>query len=193
MSDTTGATTTTTTTVPVSAVGDAVPLGPPLSTLPGFSLPAAPIAPLAPAPAPLSVRLQNAGIPVAAVPTMTAMTNIASSVALDFPEIVAGLEQVNPGIADQLKGSWQTYAKSGAAPVVGMLVGAAAAHYGLACAPGTTTACWSPDFVNQVTLALIAVGTSAGALVMHWISKFPARKVLASTPVVVPAAPVVGG
>lgn len=116
---------------------------------------------------------------------VAAATTAAIDIARDAPTLVAGLEASNPAMAAQLTGSLATYAKSGAAPIVGMIVGTLAAHYGLACTAVTaaTGACWSQEVINNVTYALIGLGASAGALVMHWISKWPARRVLAATTV----------
>jgi len=113
----------------------------------------------------------------------TALTNAAIAVAQAAPGLLTTLQTVNPALAAQLTGSLATYSKSAAAPIVGLVVGAVVAHFGLACSATTVAAagCWSPDTINLVTEICCAAGTGIGALAMHWLSKAPARSVLAET------------
>ena len=95
-------------------------------------------------------------------------TDQAVAAAKDAGELLSTLETANPALYAQLFGSLATYGKSAAAPLVGSLLGALVAHYGLG--PYVTA-----DTLNLATEALVGVGTGAGAIVMHWISKKPAR------------------
>ena len=111
--------------------------------------------------------------------------NAVVNLARTLPEQITRLEAVDPALAAQLTGSLATYLKSGASPVAGAVagwfVGQAVGYFGLACTATVTTACWSPGFVDGVANALAVAGTALGALVMHYISKAPARAVVAAT------------
>ena len=128
--------------------------------------------------------------PTSQTPPQATATTRAIFIARDAPTLISNLESANPALAAQLTGAWDTYAKAGASPaagaVAGWLVGQAVGYFGLACTATVTTGCWSPDFVNDVSRVLAVLGTVAGGLVMHWISKAPTRAVLAAS---VPAKP----
>lgn len=113
---------------------------------------------------------------------MTTPTDEAVAAAKNAPELLTFLQTMNPALYAQLTGSLGTYGKSAAAPVVGAIVGAVVAHYGIACTTAVTTGCWSADFIGYVTDSLVLAGTAAGALVMHWVSKSPARAAVNSAP-----------
>lgn len=117
---------------------------------------------------------------------MTTATDEAVTAAKNAPQLLTILEDVNPALYAQLLGSAATYSKSAAAPVVGVAVGALVARFGLACTATVTTACWTQGTVDTVTDLCVAAGAALGALVMHWISKAPARAVAAPSS---PAAP----
>ena len=112
-----------------------------------------------------------------------AATNEAVAVAKGLAEAISAFETANPALYAQLVGSLGTYGKSAAAPVIGLIVGAEVARLGLACGAAVTTGCWSADTVQTVTLVCCAAFSAAGAALMHWMSKSPARAVLnASAP-----------
>ena len=112
-------------------------------------------APTAPATAPQTVR-----------------TNAAINAAESGAALLNNLQTADPALYAQLVGSVATYGKSAAAPLVGSLLGLFVAHYGLG--PYVT-----PDTLTFLTDALVGLGTVAGAAIMHWLSKAPARKMAA--------------
>ena len=107
---------------------------------------------------------------------------------------VESLRTTAPDAYALLLGSAGTYTKSGLAPVIGMIVGAVVAHFGLACpTTGTATAtCLTHDTITLAT-TLITVAFGAGAaLINHWISKAPGRALAtpaAAPDVIVPKPP----
>lgn len=109
----------------------------------------------------------------------TRLTDAAVNAATTGAELLQNLQTNDPALYQQLTGSLATYGKSAAAPLVGSLLGLLIAHYGLG--PYMT-----PDALNLLTEALVAIGTGAGALIMHWIGKRPGNKLATPTP---PAAP----
>lgn len=123
--------------------------------------------------------------PTQSTTTRAFATNTAMNAARDLPDAIAKLEKVDPALAAQLTGSLATYFKAGASPVAagvaGWLVGQAVGAAGLACSAAVTTSCWSPEFQSAASNVLALVFTAAGALVMHWWSKAPARAVVAGT------------
>ena len=106
----------------------------------------------------------------------TTHTDQAVALAKDGAQMVASFETVNPALYAQLVGSLATYGKSAAAPLVGSALGALVAHYGLG--PFVTA-----DTLTLLTEVLVAIGTSAGALVMHWFGKAPGRALAAGVAV----------
>lgn len=115
---------------------------------------------------------------IAPAPTpaaQTAQTNAAISAAETGAALLNNLQTADPALYQQLVGSFSTYGKSAAAPLVGSLLGLLVAHYGLA-------AIVTPDTLNLLTDALVALGTGAGALVMHWIGKRPGNKLAGAVP-----------
>jgi hypothetical protein len=105
----------------------------------------------------------------------TAQTNAAISAAETGAALLNNLQTADPALYQQLVGSFSTYGKSAAAPLVGSLLGLLVAHYGLA-------SYVTPDTLNLLTDALVALGTGAGALVMHWIGKRPGNKLAGAVP-----------
>ena len=111
-------------------------------------------------------------------PAQIHATNEAVAVAKGAAEAISAFETANPALYAQMVGSLGSYSKSAAAPVIGLVVGAEVAHLGLACGAAVTTGCWSADTVQTVTLVCCAAFSAAGAALMHWMSKSPARAVL---------------
>lgn len=107
--------------------------------------------------------------------TETVRTNQVIEVVKAGSDLVDGLKTANPALYAQLVGTLATYGKSAAAPLVGSALGALIAHYGLG--PYVT-----PDLLTFATDALVALGTTAGALVMHWWGKRPGRALAAMPP-----------
>jgi hypothetical protein len=127
------------------------------------------------APTPIGIP-NSAGVP-------TTRTDQAIEVSRDGAKLIANLQTADPALYAQLVGSLMTYAKSGAAPVVGAFVGVIVAHWGLACTATAVNGCFTPDMVNMITYAIVGAGTALGAVVMHWIGKIPGRKLAAGVPV----------
>jgi hypothetical protein len=125
---------------------------------------------------------------MSATTTPKTPTDQAVDDARGFAQAVSFFQTDNPALAAQITGSLSTYAKSGAAPIVGAILGWAVPHYGLACSVPPTPGCWSPDLINQVSEVAGLVCASAASLVMHWLSKAPARAAIAASPP--PAPPV---
>jgi hypothetical protein len=109
--------------------------------------------------------------------TTTAPVNASEAVAVakEGSHFVALVQTADPALYAQLVGSLATYSKSAAAPLVGSVLGLLVAKYGLG--PYVT-----PDILNLATEALVAIGVSAGAAAMHWLSKAPGRALQASSP-----------
>jgi|SRR6185437_4068040 len=127
------------------------------------------------APTPIGIP-NSAGIP-------TTRTDQAIEVSRDGAKLIANLQTADPALYAQLVGSLATYGKSASAPVVGALIGALVARYGLGCTNPTATNCFTPDTVNLLTEVIVGAGTALGAVVMHWIGKIPGRKLAAGVPV----------
>jgi hypothetical protein len=128
-----------------------------------------------------TIPITGPGIPPEAAAEVKA-TNTAISFARNAPELLDGLKAANPAMAAQLTGTVATYSKSGAAPLVGSIVGWLAAHFALMCSSAVASNCWTQDTVNIVTALCIAAGTSLFALGMHWWSKAPTRALVAPAP-----------
>lgn len=104
-----------------------------------------------------------------------AATNAVISVADTAPQAIAGIKTAFPALYALMLGSPTTYGRAFIAPVVGAGVGLLVSRYALACAAGVTTGCWTPDTVSAVTDIISTLCGGLAALVMHWISKAPAR------------------
>lgn len=101
-------------------------------------------------------------------------TNNVIAVVQNSAEFFEGIKAANPALYNQMVGSLSTYGKSAAAPAIGSLLGLAAAYWGL-------SPYLSAETLNLLTEVLILIGTSAGAIFMHWWGKRPGRE-LAATP-----------
>ena len=128
-----------------------------------------------------NIPVTGPGMPPEAAPGVKA-TNAAISLARNAPELLAGLQAVNPAVAAQLTGTVATYSRSASAPLVGAAVGWIAAHFGLMCSAAAAANCWTADTVTTVTALCVAAGTSLSALGMHWLSKAPTRALVAPAP-----------
>lgn len=114
-------------------------------------------------------------------------TNIAVVAAKDLPDLLTKLNTVNPALYAQLTGTLATYAKSAAAPAVGLVVGEIVAK-GVD-ALGVT---WTADTTALVTNLILVVGAAGAAAINHWFSKRPANTAVATTetqPIAVANAP----
>ena len=95
---------------------------------------------------------------------------------------IAALQTANPALYALLLGSGGTYGRAFIAPVVGAVVGWAVAHWALGCSGTATAGCWTPDTVNAITEIVTTGCGGLAALVMHWISKSPARAIVNAPP-----------
>jgi hypothetical protein len=137
----------------------------------------------------------------------TPTVNAAISAARDLPDLVNRLQEADPGLASQLEGTTLLASKSPLGTVIGLGVGWAVAHFGLACSAATVavSGCWSQNTIDITTGVLCVVGTAVGAYVMRMFTKTPIAGIVskAATPVeqvlvaqktpgvMAPAAPVV--
>jgi hypothetical protein len=115
-------------------------------------------------------------------PTAATPADSAVAIAKNGAQLVAILQQADPALYAQLVGSLATYSKSAAAPLIGAGLGLGIAKLGI----GSYV---TPEIQNLLTEALVALGTGAGAVVMHWWSKGPGRALQAPSALPVHAAP----
>ena len=114
--------------------------------------------------------------------TPTPAANAAVKAAQDVPQLIAGLNQINPGWVQQLLGKSLISTTSTPVTVVAAIIGWAVPHYGLACGAVATAGCWSADTVNTVsTLGGLLVGAIA-SYVMRYRAKAPVSGILTPAP-----------
>lgn len=90
-------------------------------------------------------------------------------------QFVQTLQTADPALYVQLVGSFATYGRSAAAPVVGGLLGLLVAYLGL-------KDIVTPDLQGLLTNAIVGLGTALGAAAMHWYGKRPGRALQEAPP-----------
>ena len=113
------------------------------------------------------------------MPTLTQSpaTDAVVKAAQDVPQLLAGLNTLDPTWQQQLAGKSLWTTKSVPVTIVSIVVGKVVAHYGLACAAGAVAAtCWTPDTVSMVSDGIgLGLGVIAG-YIMRYFTRVPIAK-----------------
>jgi hypothetical protein len=117
----------------------------------------------------------------------TPAVNAAITAAKDLPDLVNRLQVVDPALASQLEGTALIASKTPLGTVIGLGVGWAVAHYGMACTAATVAAagCWSQNTIDIVSGVGAVVGTAIAAYAMRLFTISPIAGLFskAATPV----------
>jgi hypothetical protein len=99
----------------------------------------------------------------------------AVAAARDLPDLVNRLQVVDPALAASIEGKALIASKTPLGTVIGLVLGWAIPHYGLACsaAATATASCWTQDTINLVSGAGALVGTAVAAYVMRYVTTSP--------------------
>lgn len=106
---------------------------------------------------------------------MTPAVNAVISGAHDLPTLVNGFQVVAPDLAKQIEGTTLAKDPSALGTLIGLGIGWAIPHYGLACSAvsAAVAGCWTPDTINFATGAGCIIGTAAGAYIMRMFATSP--------------------
>ena len=134
-------------------------------------------------------------MPAATTPVTAAATtpavNAAITAAKDLPGLVQALQTASPQLAQQIEGKPLLASKSPLGTVIGLILGWAIPHYGLACTAAVTTDCWTQNTIDLASGAGAIVGTALAAYVMRYVTTSPISGWF-SKATIPPAAPATG-